>query len=167
MDIRDPMENKSKHLHIVIVGCGRLGSRLASLLSVEGHFIYVVDKNSDSFLRLGSQFKGHMICGTAIDEDVLKEAGIERADVFVAATNGDNTNIMVAQIAAKRFKVPRVIARIYDPKREQVFRLLGLETICTTALMSEIVKEAIVKGYQIDEERIVKSCTLSLSAEGK
>jgi trk system potassium uptake protein TrkA len=161
------MENKQKHLHIVIIGCGRLGARLASSLSAEGHFVYVIDKKSDAFVRLGSQFKGHMICGTGIDEDVLKEAGIERADVVVAATNGDNTNIMVSQIASKKFKVGRVITRIYDPKREQVFRLLGLETVCTTSILSEIIKDAILKGHQIDEERVIRACTLSLSAVEK
>ena len=101
-------------------------------LSRAGHQVTVVDSNRRAFDRLGSDFKGDMVLGNGIDEDVLRKAGIEKADGFASLTNGDNRNIMAAQIAREIFKVPRVITRIYDPMREDVFRELGLKTVSPT-----------------------------------
>jgi trk system potassium uptake protein TrkA len=104
----------------------------ATALSKAGHQVTVIDINRRSFDRLGPDFTGEMLVGNGIDEDVLRQAGIESADGFASLTNGDNRNIMAAQIAREVFKVPRVITRIYDPMREDVYRELGLDTICPT-----------------------------------
>jgi trk system potassium uptake protein len=119
-------------MKIVIVGCGRVGAMVARMMSEGGHDVTVVDSNPSAFNRLGAQFRGEMVLGNGIDEDVLRRAGIEQADGFASLTNGDNRNIMAAQIAREIFKVPMVITRIYDPIREDVYRELGLHTICPT-----------------------------------
>src|SRR6266498_5546516 len=104
-------------MKIIILGCGRVGIYLARSLDKAGHKVTVIDRNSDSFTKLGADYGGQMVLGTGIDEDVLKKAGIERADAFVAVTNGDNTNAMAAQIAKHVFHVQHVVARLYDPIR--------------------------------------------------
>ena len=119
-------------MKLVIVGCGRVGAMAALALSKAGHQVTVIDNNRRAFDRLGSEFTGEMVFGNGIDEDVLRQAGIESADGFASLTNGDNRNIMAAQIAREIFKVPRVITRIYDPIREDVYRELGLNTVCPT-----------------------------------
>ncbi len=119
-------------MKLVIVGCGRVGAMAALALSKAGHQVTVIDNNQRAFDRLGSDFTGEMVLGNGIDEDVLRQAGIESADGFASLTNGDNRNIMAAQIAREIFKVPRVITRIYDPMREDVYRELGLNTVCPT-----------------------------------
>ena len=121
-------------MRVVILGCGRSGAYLARMLSAEGHEVAVIDNASAAFKRLDPDFSGRVVVGTGIDEDVLRRAGIEGADAFVAVTNGDNTNVMAAQVAREIFGVPRVICRIYDPLREEIYRGLGLETICPTVL---------------------------------
>jgi trk system potassium uptake protein TrkA len=119
-------------MKIVIVGCSRVGAMAATTLSRGGHHVTVIDINPKSFERLGSDFTGDMVLGNGIDEDVLRRAGLENADGFASLTNGDNRNIMAAQIAREIFKVPRVITRIYDPMREDAFRELGLKTVSPT-----------------------------------
>lgn len=128
-------------MRIVILGCGRVGAYLARMLAAEGHQVTVIDRNSAAFARLGSDFAGDLVVGTGIDEDVLRRAGIEQAEAFVAVTNGDNTNVMAAQLAKDVFGVPRVICRIYDPLREEIYRGLGLETICPTLWGATRIKE--------------------------
>jgi trk system potassium uptake protein len=117
---------------LVIVGCGRLGAMAARMMTQAGHAVTVVDINPQAFNRLGTDFPGEMVLGNGMDEDVLRRAGIDTTDGFASLTNGDNRNIMAAQIAQEIFKVPRVITRIYDPIREDVYRELGLHTICPT-----------------------------------
>lgn len=119
-------------MKVLILGCGRVGAHLAKRLVQGGHKVTVIDKNRDAFVRLGEDFKGPMVVGTGIDEDVLRHAGIEKADAFVAVTNGDNTNIMAAQVARETFGVSRVVCRIYDPLRAELYQKLGLDTICPT-----------------------------------
>ena len=119
-------------MRVVILGCGRTGANLARMLAAEGHQVTVIDKARASFSRLGPDFTGNMVIGIGIDEDVLRRAGIEGAEAFVAVTNGDNTNAMSAQMARDIFGVPRVICRIYDPLRAEIYRKLGLEVICPT-----------------------------------
>jgi len=119
-------------MNVVILGCGRVGAHLARTLAEEGHQVTVIDQDSSSFARLGGVFPGRMVVGIGIDEDVLRQAGIEQADAFVAVTNWDNTNVMAAQVAREIFGVRRVISRVYDPGREEIYRNLGLETICPT-----------------------------------
>ncbi len=128
-------------MNIVILGCGRVGSTLARLMHRDGHSVTIIDLQSESFRRLGTKFKGNRIVGTGIDEDVMKRAGIENAQVFVAVTQGDNRNIMAAQIAQHVFEVPKVIARIYDPIRADRYRQLGIVTLCTTTIASGLLRD--------------------------
>src|ERR671923_324773 len=132
-------------MKIVIVGCGRVGAMAAMALSRAGHHVTVVDINRRAFDRLGNDFTGDMVLGNGIDEDVLRKAGIEKADGFASLTNGDNRNIMAAQIAREIFKVPRVITRIYDPMRDDVFRELGLKTVSPTLASARKI-HAMLKG---------------------
>ncbi len=130
-------------MRIIILGCGRVGVHLAQSLDRAGHDVTIVDRNRDSFNKLGSNYGGKMILGTGIDEDVLRKAGIEKADAFVAVTNGDNTNAMAAQIAKHVFHVPQVVARLYDPVREETYRLLGLDTVCSTVMGADKIREMV------------------------
>ena len=132
-------------MKLVIVGCGRVGAMAALALSEAGHQVTVIDNNRRAFDRLGNDFTGEMVLGNGIDEDVLRQAGIESADGFASLTNGDNRNIMAAQIAREIFKVPRVITRIYDPIREDVYRELGLNTVSPTVSGARQI-HAMLKG---------------------
>jgi trk/ktr system potassium uptake protein len=127
-------------MRTVIVGCGRVGSSLARQLSGEGDDVTVVDSTEAAFNRLGEDFVGEMVFGTAVDEDVLRRAGTDQAEAFVAVTNADTTNIMAAQLAQHVFGVKKVICRIYDPARADVYAELGLETVCPTTMGAEKVK---------------------------
>ena len=118
-------------MFVIVVGCGRLGSQLARVLSAQNHDIVVV-ADAAELNRLGNSFDGVKVSGIPMDEDVLKQAGIENAHVLVAVTADDNVNVMVAQIAKEIFKVPLVLARISDPEREGFYKHLGLNTVCPT-----------------------------------
>jgi trk system potassium uptake protein TrkA len=118
-------------VHIVIMGCGRVGSTLAMSLEARGHSVAVVDHDPDSFRRLGADFAGRTITGEGFDKDVLSQADIERADAFAAVSSGDNSNIISARVARETFGVQRVVARIYDPKRAEVYERLGIPTVAT------------------------------------
>ena len=131
-------------MKVIILGCGRLGAHLARRLDRERNDVVVIDRNAESFARLGTEFRGRMVFGTGIDEDILRRAGIENADAFIAVTNGDNTNAMASEIAKLVFKVPRVVARLYDPVREDTFHTLGLmETVCPTIIGSDKIHELV------------------------
>lgn len=130
-------------MKIIILGCGRVGAHLAGLLDSDGHEVLVLDRDSYSFRRLPPGFKGTALLGHGIRQDVLKKAGIEEADVFVAVTEGDNRNVMAAQIAKHIFNVPKVICRIYDPLRQELYQTLGLETICPTTIFANLLKEKV------------------------
>ena len=133
-------------MNIMIVGCGRVGSQLALLLSQEGHNVTIVDKNQDSFKRLGGAFNGVAATGNGFDEKLLQELKIDRQDAFVSVTSGDNTNLMASQIAKKMFNVPRVIARVYDPKRADIYRKLGLDIISGTVLVAAMIRDKIIEN---------------------
>jgi len=128
------------------VGCGRVGALLARQLDAQGHRVTVVDQQVGAFDRLGRDFSGDMVVGNCIDEAVLRRAGIESADCFCSVTNGDNRNLMAAQIAQRFFKVRRVITRVYDPIREAVYREQGLETFCPTTLGANLIHDFFVEG---------------------
>lgn len=131
-------------MRIIILGCGRLGAHLARRLDREGHAVTIIDRNGESFARLGSDFRGTMVLGTGIDQDILRRAGIEQANAFIAVTNGDNTNAMAAEIAKLVFHVPRVVARLYDPVREDTYHTLGLmETVCPTLIGADKIHEIV------------------------
>ena len=133
-------------MKVVIAGCGRVGSTLARRLDAEGHEVTVVDERLQAFDRLGDDYKGERVLGTALDEETLRRAGIETADCFASVTNGDNRNIMAAQIAKEMFKVPRVITRLYDPIRASVYREFGMETFCSTIIGSNVIHDYFVTG---------------------
>ena len=128
-------------MKIVIMGCGRVGAQLASLLDADGHSVTVLDINSYSFRRLPPDFGGTALLGNGIDEEALRRAGIEEADAFVAVTQGDNRNVMAAQIAKHIFNVPKVTCRIYDPLRWELYNTLGLEAISPTTVFAQLLKE--------------------------
>jgi len=130
-------------MKVIIMGCGRVGARLAGLLGVDGHSVTVVDNNPNSFRRLPPGFNGTALEGNGIDQEVLKKAGIEEADIFVAVTQGDNRNVMAAQIARHIFNVPRSMCRIYDPLRQELYNTLGLETIGPTTVFAQLLRELI------------------------
>jgi trk system potassium uptake protein TrkA len=118
-------------VHVVIMGCGRLGSTLAHNLESRGHSVAVIDQNADAFRRLGSDFGGITVTGVGFDRDVMRAAGIERADAFAAVSSGDNSNIIAARVARETFGVHQVVARIYDSRRAQVYERLGIPTVAT------------------------------------
>lgn len=130
-------------MKIVILGCSRVGATLAAMLDREGHEVAVIDQVNEAFQRLPADFGGSEVIGNGVDEDVLIRANIKEADVFYAVTNGDNRNIMAAQIAREIFQVKKVVCRIYDPIREETFRELGLETFCPTLVGAKILYQAI------------------------
>lgn len=137
-------------MYIVIAGCGRIGSYIAKELSNEGHDLSIIDKNKEKLDVLGSGFNGQRIKGVEFDTDVLIDAGIEKADIFLALTSDDNINITASQIAKKIYNIPRVIARICDPNREFIYRKLQIETINPTQLGGYILKHKITgKGIEI------------------
>lgn len=139
-------------MNVIIMGCGRVGAYLATRLDREGHQVTVIDVTAAAFTRLAESFGGQTVVGTGIDEHVLRLAGIEQADAFIAVTQGDNRNIMAAQVAREIFGVADVIARIYDPVREAVYRQLGLGTICPTKLVSNLAYERLIAGESVRRE---------------
>jgi trk system potassium uptake protein TrkA len=120
-------------MKIIVVGCGRVGAGLTRALSLRGHAITVVDRDPTAFERLGPLYKGETITGTGIDRDVLVKAGIERADGLASVTASDETNVVVARIAKEVFGVPRIVARVYDPQKAEIYRRLGLQIISPVA----------------------------------
>ncbi|MFC1804350.1 potassium channel family protein [Candidatus Omnitrophota bacterium] len=133
-------------MYVIIVGCGRVGSELAKLLSGEGHNIVVIDKSPDAFERLGDSFNGLTSVGNGFNLDLLKQVGIEKANVFCALTNGDNTNLVSAQVAKKIFKVPKVVVRVYDPQRAHIYSALGLDVISGTVLVASKLRDQIIES---------------------
>lgn len=131
-------------MYVIVVGCGRVGSQLATFLSEEGHDVAIIDKTQSSFRRLGSTFNGLTIEGLGFDQDVLIEAGIQKADVFAAVTDLDNTNMMAVEVATKIFNAPRAIARLYNPTRALTYDRLGLEYVCGTTMLAEKLLQSII-----------------------
>ncbi|MBI5871233.1 MAG: TrkA family potassium uptake protein [Actinobacteria bacterium] len=128
-------------MKFIVLGCGRVGAQLAGNLSMEGHEVAIIDKNPKAFRRLGPSFKGKTVTGVGFDRDVLLEAGVELADGFASVTNGDNSNIISALIAKRVFQVPRVITRIYDPMRADIYKRFGIPTISSTVWGANELRE--------------------------
>ena len=136
-------------MHIVIMGCGRVGSTIAHSLEAKGHSVAVIDQDADAFRRLGTEFTGITVTGIGFDRDVLTAAGIEHADAFAAVSSGDNSNIISARLARETFGVARVVARIYDPKRAEVYERLGIPTVATVRWTADrMVRHLVPDGYQ-------------------
>ena len=135
-------------MHVVVVGCGRVGSELAGTLEKSGHTVAVIDKDPNAFRRLPAGYAGQQIVGFGFDRDHLEEAGIERAGAVAAVTNGDNSNILVARIARETFGIERVVARIYDPRRAIIYQRLGIPTVATVSWTTDQVLRRLLPGEQ-------------------
>ena len=131
-------------MHVIVVGCGRVGSGLATTLESEGHTVAVIDRQPKAFRRLDEGFKGQKIVGVGFDRENLRAAGIERAGALAAVTNGDNSNIVVARVAREAFGVERVVARIYDSRRAAIYERLGIPTVPTVQWTTERVLRRIL-----------------------
>jgi len=138
-------------MHVVIVGCGRVGSALALSLTADGHSVAVIDRRVEAFIRLGSNFTGETIAGIGFDRGILGQAGIERADAVAAVTSGDNSNILVARVARENFGIERVVARIYDPKRAEIYQRLGIATVATVSWTTERVLRRLLPAGPVVE----------------
>jgi len=132
--------------YIVIVGCGRLGSHLANQLSRDGNSVVVIDTDEATFNDLSPDFSGFRVDGDATQMAVLKEAKLKEANILIATTHEDNVNLMVAQVARKIFCVPHVLARVFDPKTEEVYAQLGIDTICPTSVAVDMFLRAVANG---------------------
>jgi trk system potassium uptake protein len=130
-------------MKVIIMGCSRVGAQLAAMMDAEGHKVTVMDIDPFSFKKLPPTFKGIAFVGNGLDEESLKKAEIGQADAFIAVTQGDNRNVMACQIAKHIYKVPKVICRIYDPIREEMYRNLGLLTVSPTKLVAKLLREQI------------------------
>jgi trk system potassium uptake protein TrkA len=147
-------------VHVVIAGCGRVGSELAGNLERLGNTVAVIDKNSKAFDRLKADFGGKRFTGFAFDRDVLEEAGIKEAEAFASVTSGDNSNIVSARVAKEHYRVPQVVARIYDPKRAQIYQRLGIQTVATVRWTTDqilrfLVPEEVPVEFTIDNGEVV------------
>jgi trk system potassium uptake protein TrkA len=138
-------------VHIVVIGCGRVGSELAGHLEKDGHTVAIVDKRSTAFRRLPTGFGGKIVVGFGFDRDTLVEAGIEHADALAAVTSGDNSNIMSARVARETFSIQRVVARIYDPRRAAIYQRLGIPTVATVSWTTDqVLRRLIPDSYEPD-----------------
>ena len=135
-----------QRLFIIIVGCGRLGLYLANRLSRDGHSVVVIDINESAFDNLSAEYSGFRVEGDATEFAVLEQAKIDEADIVITTTREDNINLMVAQAAKKIFRVPRVIARVFEPKREEIYRDLGIETICPISIAGDILLKSLMRS---------------------
>lgn len=143
-------------MYVIVSGCGRVGAQVAETFSSEGHDVVVVDRNPESFRRLSPAFTGITVEGVSFDEEVLREAGIKNADIFLALTNSDSTNLMTSEIAKGIFKVPTVMSRLYYPEHELTFFKMGIDYICSTTLISERIRRVLFQPEEItiDSERL-------------
>ena len=136
-------------MHFVIMGCGRVGSTLAHILEDRGNSVAVIDQNPEAFRKLRSSFKGSRVTGMGFDRDVLIQAGIEEADAFAAVSSGDNSNIISARVARESFAIDRVAARIYDPRRAEVYQRLGIPTVATVRWTADqILRKLLPEGAE-------------------
>ncbi|MEV8371786.1 TrkA family potassium uptake protein [Kribbella sp. NPDC056861] len=136
-------------MHVVIMGCGRVGSTLARTLEKRGHTVAIIDQSADSFRRLSANFSGRTVTGMGFDRDVLTEAGIEEAEAFAAVSNGDNSNILAARVARENFGVGNVVARIYDPGRAEVYQRLGIPTVGTVRwTVDQMIRRLLPSGSE-------------------
>ena len=161
-------------MKVIVMGCGRVGSQVSLLLNSRGHQVTIIDHLDEAAEeRLGANFKGRIIKGLGFDEKVLQEAGIKNADAFIAASSSDNANIVGARIAQRIYKVPRVVARLFDPRRAEIYQRLGLRTISTTTMGAERIMEMVthedmevIQNFGHGEVSMV-ACEVGYSLAGK
>ena len=147
-------------MHVVIAGCGRVGSELATNLERLGHSVAIIDKTEKAFERLKSDFSGKKTVGFAFDRDVLEAVGITEADSFASVTSGDNSNILSARVAKEHYRVPAVVARIYDPRRAQIYQRLGIQTVATVRwttdqILRTLMPDEVPVEYTVDNGEVV------------
>src|SRR5437867_6753597 len=126
-------------MHVIVVGCGRVGSELAAELETQGHTVAVIDKNRNAFRRLPERFTGRAVLGFGFDRDHLEQAGVREAGALAAVTSGDNSNVLTARIARETYQIPNVVARIYDPRRAVIYQRLGIPTVATVTWTTDQV----------------------------
>ena len=157
-------------MNVIIVGCGRVGSQIAMLFSDRKDDVTIIDVSANTFNSLGRNFEGRTIVGVGFDEDVLMEAGIDECDVLIAATDSDNTNLMISEVGRRLFDVPHVIARLYNPNRESAYMQLGLDYVCGTTLVAEELFSKTIAGHSSHVESFgdyeVLRFSLNLSGQG-
>ncbi len=146
-------------MKVIIAGCGRVGALLAGKLSAEGHDVAVIDKDPTAFLRLPKAFQGTTVPGLVFDRDALNAAGADRADAFVAVTSGDNSNVVSATIARDIFRVPKVVARIFDPRRADIYRRLGIPTVSSVSwaaneILSIVLHQELVRDVTLGDGEV-------------
>ena len=138
-------------MHVVVVGCGRVGSELAVTLESEGHTVAVIDKNRNAFRRLPERFTGRAVLGFGFDRDHLEQAGIREAQALAAVTSGDNSNILTARIARETYEIEHVVARIYDPRRALIYQRLGIPTVATVSWTTDQVHRRLLPDRTVSE----------------
>ena len=138
-------------MHVVVMGCGRVGTLIAQRLEKAGHSVAIIDQNRESFRRLGSNFDGTTVTGVGFDRDTLLEAGIDRADAFAAVSNGDNSNILAARVARETYGVKNVVARIYDPGRAEIYQRLGIPTVATVVWTADQILRRLIPDGSLPE----------------
>jgi trk system potassium uptake protein TrkA len=151
---------EKRGVHVVIAGCGRVGSELAMSLERLGHEIAVIDKNSKAFDRLREGFGGQLLSGFAFDRAILEEAGIKESAAFASVTSGDNSNILSARVVKEHYRVPHVVARIYDPRRAQIYQRLGIQTVATVRWTTDqilrfLLPDEVPVEYTVDNGEVV------------
>lgn len=134
-------------MNIIVVGCGRVGSHLATLLSEDGHNVSIIDRSAEAFRNLGRDFNGRTVRGIGFDESALLDAGIKEADVIAAVTSNDNANLMIAEVSRRIYEVPHVITRLYEARREKTYAQLGIDFACGTTLVAEEIFSKIQSGH--------------------
>ena len=135
-------------MHVVIAGCGRVGSQLTVTLVRQGHTVSIIDKNPQAFERLPPGFEGQTLVGMVFDREIMEEAGVKDAGAFIAVTNGDNSNIVSARIAREHYHVERVVARIYDPRRAEIYQRLGIKTVATVRWAAAEIHDILFHGME-------------------
>ena len=138
-------------MHVVIAGCGRVGSDLTISLTKQGHTVSVIDKSAAAFERLPPGFEGQTLVGIVFDREILEAAGIREAGAFIAVTNGDNSNIVSARVAREHYSIEKVVARIYDPRRAEIYRRLGIPTVATVQWASAEIYDQLFHGIEHTE----------------
>ncbi len=138
-------------MHVVVMGCGRVGTLIAQRLEEAGHTVAIIDQNREAFRRLGPNFQGITLTGVGFDRDILIQAGIERADAFAAVSNGDNSNILAARVARENFGVANVVARIYDPGRAEIYQRLGIPTVATVVWTADQILRRLIPEGSLSE----------------
>ena len=138
-------------MHVVVVGCGRVGSELAVSLERDGHTVAIIDKNRNAFRRLPERFTGRAVLGFGFDRDHLEQAGVREAEALAAVTSGDNSNILTARIARETYEIPNVVARIYDPRRAVIYQRLGIPTVATVAWTTDQVRRRLLPDRTVSE----------------